>query len=469
MRIGILAAAIVVLLAVVATPFGFGYWADARLERLIAELSENGVITIDVVKTDRGWLNSTSELVVELRGDIARKYEEYQRNAGAEAEPLRCTVRNHIHHGPWPFVEGARPAVAIVDSELVAGPHCKALQDRLKLGVRTRLDFAGGGQTDMVIPEQTVSADGGQGTVNWRGLNAGIAFGADFTQIRTEVTSPGLDVSDPTADVSVRDLHWRSDVHEGIEALELGTFEFTVASLEFVPKAGEGLKTALGDMVLRGSSTEGQNATVDTEVSMSARTVSAGGLQLGPAKYVLALRNMDAAAMAKIKRTVADVRLKNLPEQQASMLVGATLLGMLPDILKKEPVLEVSDLSIASPQGTAQGAARVTIDTADPAVFQNPLLLSQALVVDASLQVPEALLVALAKRSIAQEVSTLGAGYSDEQIEAMARMRVRQGMASDRARQWFVLDDGVYRLELHMDQGRLTLNGRAVQPGALAP
>lgn len=469
MKTGIFLAVLVVLLAALATPFGFGYWADARLDRVLEKLSDNGVIAIEVVAESRGWLHSTSDMVVQVRGDIARRYEEYQQNAGAESEPLRCTVRNRIHHGPFPFVDDSKPAIAIVDSEFVAGPRCQALQERLGLRVRTRFEFDGSGTTDLAIPEQTVSAAEGDGLVNWLGLDAEINFSRDFDRVRTAIISPGVDVSDVTAEVHVRDLRWRSDMHEGIEGIELGDFELSVASVAFAPKTDEAMKTSLGQMVLRGASMEGDNATVDTELSLSAQQLSAGGLRFGPASYALALRNLDAAAMAKIKSAMADARRKNLPEQQTNMLVGATLLGALPDILKKGPVLEVTEFRIASPEGTAHGAARLTVDTTDPATLQNPLLLSQALVLDANLQFPEALLVALAKRSIAQEVAQLDSTYSDEQIEAMARMRVRQGMGSEQAQRWFVLADGVYRLELHMDQGQLTLNGQPVQPGALAP
>lgn len=469
MRTGTLVLALLIVIAVLATPFGFGYWADQRLDQLLEKMSDNGVLSLDVVKTERGWLESTSEVVIEVRGDIARKYEEYQRKAGAEPEPLRCTVRNHIHHGPFPLVENSKPAVAVVDSELVAGPNCQAIQERLKLSVRTWLDFTGGGVTQVAMPEQSVSADQGSGSVHWHGLEADIRFSGDFARVRTEVLSPGIDLSDSSADVSVRELRLHSDMHEGLHGLDLGTFDFTVASLEIAPKTRDGLKTSLGEMELRGASMEGDEATVDTEISLRAERLSAGDLEFGPARYVLALRNMDAAAMAKITEALNEARRKNLPEQQAGMLVGATLLGLLPDILKKGPVLEISELSIASPYGTAHGAARLTIDATDPAVLQNPLLLTQALVLDASLKVPEALLVALAKRSLAKEVASMGAAYSDEQIDAMANMRVRQGMSSEQAQQWFVLDEGTYRMELHMDQGRLTLNGQAVQPGALTP
>lgn len=469
MKTGILIALVLVVIAVLAAPFGFGYWADARMDSLLDQMSDNGVLSIDVVKTEPGWLQSDSEVVLEVRGDIARKYEEYQRKAGAEVEPLRCTVRNHIHHGPLPLVDDTRLAVAVVDSEFVSGPQCKALQERLKLNVRTWLDLDGGGTTHVALPEQSVSADDGRGLVNWHGLDADIHFSRDFERVRSEVVSPGIDLSDPTADVSVRELRWNSDIHRGLEGLDLGDFDFTVSSVNIAPKSSDGVKTTLGKMRLHGSSTEGDKATVNSEVTFRTETLTVGDLALGPAGYVLALRNMDAAAMAKLRDTLAEARRKNLPEQQAGMLVGATLLGLLPEILKKGPVLEVSDLSIDSPQGTAQGAARLTVDTSDEAVLQNPMLLTQALVLDASLQVPEDLLVALAKRSIAKEMTNMGDGYSDEQMTAMARMRVRQGMSSEQAQHWFVLDHGVYRLELHMDHGRLTLNGRTVQPGALTP
>lgn len=469
MKTGIVVAVLLLVAAVLLAPFGFGYWAGERMDKLLDQLSENGVISIDVIKREPGWLQSSSEMIVEVRGDIARKYEEYQRNANSEVEPLRCTVRNRFHHGPIPFLSEPEFAVAAVDSEFIAGPNCRALQERLQLGVRTWLRFDGGGTTAISMPQQSVTADEGRGLVHWHGLQAEIDFGPDLERVRTNVRSPGIDMSDPTADVSVRNLRWDSDMAVGIEGLELGELDFTVEEVRIAPKTSDGLKTTLGQLRLHGTSREGEDATIDTEVTLRAETLSAGDLQFGPANYALALRHMDAAAMAKIKTTVADARRKNLPEQQAAMLVGATVLGLLPEVLKKGPVLELSDLSIVSPQGTAQGSARLTVDTSNEAVLQNPMLLAQAVILDATLQVPEDLLVALAKRSLTKEVATLGDGYSDEQLAAMARMRVRQGMSSDQARQWFVLDNGVYRLELHMDQGRMTLNGREVQPGALTP
>lgn len=460
---------VIVLAVVLLAPFGFGYWADQRVDALLEEIAETGVLQTQVVKRERGWLRSTNEVRIEIRGDIARSYEEYQRKAGAEVEPLQCTVRNVIHHGPIPFTEDTRPAVAIMHSQLIAGPRCAELQERMNLKLRTLFAFDGGGTSYISTPEQSVTADQGRGLVHWRGLDAEVEFSGDFERVRTKVVSPGLELKDPSADVIVRELRWSSDVSEGLEGLDLGQFEFTVQALEVHPKTGDGLDTTITEMSLRGASTEGENATVDTEVTLRAERLRAGDLDFGPAQYALALRNMDAAAMAKITETLAEARRKNLPEQQAGMLVGATLLGLLPDILKKGPVLEVTDLSIASPFGTAAGAARMTVDTSDPAVLQNPMLLAQAVIVDASLKIPEDLLVALAKRSIAKELASAGSQYSEEQINALARMRVRQGMASEQAQQWFVLDEGTYRLDLHMEQGRMTLNGQAVQPGALAP
>ena len=204
-------------------------------------------------------------------------------------------------------------------------------------------------------------------------------------------------------------------------------------------------------------------------MTLRAGGVVVGDLDLGPATYTVALRNLDARAVAKLNQTVADMRQKNLPAEQVNMVLGATMLGLLPDLLKKGPVLEISEISLGGERGQALGKGQLRVDTSNPAVLQNPLLLKDALLLEAQVDLPESLLVSLTEFALRKQLAAVGGEYSNEQIQAMAENGVRQRMAQESARRLFVFEDGVYRMRMHMEGGRFSLNGQTVDPTALVP
>lgn len=469
MKKGILAVVAALIVALLAAPFGFGFLAQDRVQELLEEINAGGAVRAELVAFERGWLQSTADVTVEVTGDAAQSYMEYQRKAGREPEPLRCTVRNTVHHGPVPLgAANPAPAVAVLESELVEGEGCRRFQERLGLQVTTRFELDGGGRMDVMLPEQQIAGQSG-GAVHWRGLQMEVTFDRGFRSVVTSMQAPGLEVSGPEADVRLGELALASDLHKGIEDLGLGDFSLTLASLTVEPKDGVRPATRIDGLAVEGVSTEGADETVSAEVTLRAADIAVGELDLGPATYKLALRNLDAHAVAKINRTVAELRSKNLPPEQVNMMLGATVMGLLPDLLKKGPVFEIVELSMGGEHGRAVGKGRVTIDTSDPAVLQNPLLLKDALVMDVQFDLPESLLVAFAEFGLRKQLSEMGAEYSDEQIQSMAQMGVRQRMAQERVQRLFVFEDGVYRMRMQMEGGRFSLNGRAIDPTALVP
>ncbi len=461
--LSLLALALVLL---VIAPMGFGFWAEHRLQALLEAITENGVVDYTVVNTQRGWFTTTSEVVLEVGGDIGRAYRAYQIKAKVnDVQPLKLTLRNTIHHGPFPWfgVDGGLtdliPSVATVDSEVVAFGSSKPLAKPVPLTIHTRLALLGGGHTNMRVPKFQGLTDNGSGTVTWSGLDADFDFGAGFKSLRTRLRAPLLTLATAGGRVRLSGLALDSDTHKGIEQISLGNVALSLDSFEMTPK--DGSPFALAGIVATGNSVA-RGDVIDTQADLRVKSVTAGGVKVGPGVYRIVLRNLDAKSLAKIDSTLTQLKKQDIPRQQMSMMMGATLLGVMPQLLEKGPILEIPELSLETEYGKLNGSGRLTVDVSDRAALSNPLMLRQALVAEVDVQIPEKFVEAIMARRVKKELAAKGESYSDEQLTALARRQLQQRLQSTPLGRMLERQGGMYRFKASIARGQLTVNGRAV-------
>lgn len=465
----VLVVGVLVLLALGAAPAGFGYLADQRMDALIAEMEKSGAVKFSQVKRHRGWFSSTAEVSVEVSGELGQAYRKYLEKAGSgDGQPLRLTFLNRIHHGPVPFTapKGRRPALAVIDTELIAvqGDRPVSKED-FPVELVTRLRLSGGGVTHIAMPARTGAIGEGDTQIDWQGLEGRVTFSADLRKVQARFSAPRLVVEDARTSVRLADARLSSDMRPYVDGLSLGKIAFSVGEVHIQPENGE--EVELDGLSLEAASEEAGPQVIDSSVVLRMDTLRAAGMQFGPGAYLLALRNLDAAALAKIQETVEELQQKDLPPEQINMMLGATMVGLLPELLKRGPVLEIKEVSLDSEHGKLHGTGSLTVDTSNPAVLSNPLLLKDAVVADVELHIPEAFLVAIAAQGLQRELRGLDMEYPDDQVEAMARVRVQTRMSVPPVATLFVLEDGTYRFEGSIRKGRITVNGREIDPAAM--
>lgn len=462
---------IVIAVGLGIAPLGFGHWAHSRMERMYEDMSASGFVRLSVVEVHSGWFSSTSTVRARLTGPIADSYEEYQRKANAgSSEPLTVTLRQRIHHGPVSFTAGGdwRPALAVVDTDVVSFVGEEVAPEDFPADIRTRLGLFGGGTTRVDMPEHSGPIDDTEAELSWAGLSGTIAFSEGFGRVNMNFEAPSLTVEDSDARLTVSNATLTSRQREGLEGLGLGEAEFAVEAVRFDP-SNERYKTVHVDSIkIEVQAHEGEDRTVDSSMSAGVDEIRVADLTLGPAVYAISLRNLDAATVADLDRQIRELQQKDIPQKQMGMMLGAKLFAALPDLLKKGPVLELTELSVDSENGKAKGSARLTVDTSDPRLLGNPFMIKEALIADARVRIPQRLLIALTERTIRREMATLEVEYSDEEVRQMARERVRQQMAKPMANNVLVLEDGEYRLDLSLKNGVVELNGKKIEPAALS-
>jgi uncharacterized protein YdgA (DUF945 family) len=460
----------VVLAAALLAPVGFGIVAENRLRAILDELSRSGAIDYAVVKIDRGWFNSSSVVELELTGDIGRAYREYQIKAKRrQIKPLSITLRNEIHHGPFVFADAGRgaqawlPSLATVNTQIIGYGTGVRPEQPVPVNIRTRLRLFGGGVTDISAPAWKGMVEAGRTQLVWKGAHARIRHTRGFGHVYVTASAPYFEGSDPGARVVLSGLQFEAHSRKGIEALSLGNFSFKLARLEMDSRADKAARRVmLDDLSIDGSSSAAAD-TINSKVQMQFGLLRVGDLRLGPGKYTMALRNLDAKALAKIDRAMADLKRQQLPVQQRNMMLGATVLSVLPQLLTRGPVLDIPEVRMQTQYGPVSGRGKLTVDTSDKAVLSNPLLLRKALVAEVEIKVPQKLLQAMAVRELKQDLQELQLKYSDEQIAKLARERVKRNLERSVLGKFVVLRDGVYTLSASLSGGQLTINGQPFQ------
>ena len=466
---------ILLIALVLIAPFGFSFWAEAKFNRLLQNMNNSGLMVFTLIKFDRGWFRSTALVEGEMSGEIADAYRGYQKKSTGKT-PLdtpKVILRNVINHGPIPFMTFAggnmdlMPQVAVIDTRLMKGIEDTAEPlITMDYGLRTRFPLAGRISTVMSIPQWSGPLENGRANLEWKGLNASLRYSEDFGDVDMDVKAPYLLVDGNDARVLMEGLSIDSKQSKGIEDLPLGTGEISIAKIEF-QNAKTHTDFRMQDTRIDANSTAtGDN--IDTEMKVNVKQVLAGGDTYGPAVYSLSLRNLDAGAIARINRQVKELqKQRDMPPDQAGMMMGAALLSELNTLLKKGPVIEIPELSLVSPFGKMLGTARVTVDTSRPEMLSNPLLLKDALIGEVDLEVPEELLVAFTMASLRKELSGVDIKYSDEQVKAMARTRVQKRMDALVAGGMFVKVDNMYKFSASYKDGQATLNGHPFQIPAM--
>jgi len=473
----ILALVVLVLLVVGLAPLGFGYWGEQRFNALLDQLSDAGVADYTVTKFDRGWFNSTSEVVLELGGDVGDAYREYQRKAQVkDIQPLTVTLRNTIHQGPLAFGamsqggSGLVPAVAVIDTQVVAVGGKPLPKGPVPVGIRTRLSLMGGGVTTMDVPAYKGPVGKSGGTVDWKGMKGSIAFDAGFRKAVLRMSAPHLDVQDKDASVSMAGFKLDADLHKLIDDVPVGKAHFVLDSLDVSLANKAEQHFTLTGLDLDESASKGKmDGTVDSTATLRAKSIRIGSLELGPALMDASMINLDAKAYGSIRRTAKDLSRQHLPDQQRGMMLGAAVLGVLPQLLERGPVFEIKELSVDSKFGKVLGRLRLTVDTSNKGALSNPLLLKDAIIASAHVELPRRFAVAMSEINLRKQAAALDLQYPDEQIHSMAEARVDNAMQNPKLSRLFVLKDGVYRLDASMKGGKLTVNGQPFVPPAAAP
>jgi len=244
----------------------------------------------------------------------------------------------------------------------------------------------------------------------------------------------------------------------------VGDSRLDLASLDFQPldqPAGRVAATRLRLVTHQWQQPDPALQTIGLDLASDNLTVD--GLQLGPSRYAMELRNIDIQSYSTLQQQLQAVRQAGLTPEEQSQRAAFVVLAALPGLLERHPELAITHLDSDTPQGPLRASLKVAYTGDGPPPMAAPAALLLQLKARADLQLPKPMVSALMRRRIAQQVSTHArqagetpapeelARRTDAALQAELELVTREG--------WLRADERTYRTQLSFDRGRLTVNG----------
>lgn len=468
---------LVILGIFLALPYWFGINTEKEYGNLIKGFSEAENITVVDESYKRGWLSSQAQTTFAV--------------TGSEGEIFKIHNEDTIYHGPIPpepLFKGQvspLPVLAVIDSKAALIPTPDSEYEDLIRGLpplihTTVLSLSGGGTTEINMPgiESKLSED--DEYLTWSGLKATISFKPGFKDMNTLLESDGLAIKSDDLQLTLSGVNGESDIrYEGDDYyIPLGTASFNVDAISLRSKdkeTGEFDNLSVKRLSFEGS-TEELAGTLSSVHTLGFEEITVGELTYGPGGYKFALRNIDKSAWKNIQKILQKAR--NQPEQENQEEPNgytAELMGVLPELVRKSPELEISELVIETGEGDLRGNLFIAIDgtsLSDPDLAFNLLFLLAAITANAELSVTKSLLEEAMQGFNVEEIqdeikSGALSNLKEEEIEKLALERTRYDIGELTSQNTLVLEGDRYVLKAEYTPGQILLNGNPLDLGTL--
>ena len=464
---------LIILGILLALPYWFGIRTEKDYGNLLTNVSQAENITIVDKSYKRGWLSSRAGSTFEVRV--------------SEDQTIRIHNEDTIYHGPIPLEPLSKaqvsplPVLAVIDSKAAfiqaPGSEYESLLRALPpISYMTVLSLNGGGKTEINMPgvESNLSEDGSE-YLTWSGLKADIDFGPGFEDMETNINSPGLVIKSEDLELSVSGLSGESDIsYEGDDFyLPLGSATFNLSALSIKTKDEETLEfdELTVDNIRFEGSTEDIEGTLTSVHSLGFDQVSVGDLTYGPGGYKFALRNIDKEAWKQIQNIIQEA--SDRPQDVNEELSNTEMLkivSVLPELMRKSPELEISELLIKTGSGDLNGSLFIAIDGSsleDPEVEFNLFFLLAAITANAELSVTKSLLDEAYQgyniEEIEDEIKSGELGkLNEDEIKKLAVERTKFDIGELTSQNILVLEDDRYVLNAEYQLGQIILNGTPI-------
>lgn len=484
MKKSLIALAALPVLAYPAAAWYLGTRVEVETDRQYADLAATPNVRILDRRYDRGIFDATEVTTVEMFGDLARA----SRRAAAkgegaqsaeEVEPLRLVVRTSIRHGPW---VGGRLAAAEESIEVslgdgASGELARVFGDKAPLAGHGVLNFDGSGVAQFRSPAVAAELPAREGAppvlLSWQGLDATVEFSPGMTSFKTTLAAPLLEVSSAKGDrLVVRDIALHADqarVFPEEPMLLGGKQQVSIAAISISgPELGES-DVELGgvlyevDMPVHGDY-------LDVISKIGTQVLRVGPSNFGPAHFDMSFQRMHArTALQLYKKLVALMSDPGFEQAQAAH-GGAFDELRTPALamLTHGPEVRIDRLSFNSPGGEASAELRAALPGITAQDLENPFMLVARLDVGARVALPEAMLFEMSRQAARTRLNAAMPGVefgprhqaeADRAVLEKLALAERQGFV-ERANQ-------MLSTRVEFTHGKLTVNGRPVNPGDL--
>lgn len=465
---------------------GTAWWLGLKTEQIYHEMLEQAsqvqYMKFKGESYSRGLFHSIARSEVEL---------ELPSDPSGLNRPIRLVLVQDIKHGPLPIGKSAQggfelsPLLATIETRVELSQKDQSLLKELYSQVPelesmrsyTKISFNGGGEETFSIPSfNRIFGNDEKTAVDWKGLLFKLDFSPDFKRLTGSLSAPGLSVKARDLNLKINQIKSAFSFHDGTSGLTLGDSSFELSGLEFLGKK----ETGPYSLFIQGFSANGSNresaGNIDCSFAVRAEKLKLDKALYGPGTFRLDIRNIDAASLLKLQKTIRELQThaaqKSQQEMQTAML--SSYGEILPSLLSKSPEIEISQLEVKSPAGDLTAGAKVAYDADKSTAAINPLMLASAINAEGKVRISHELLNQVAlnwmkDKIISERKERNEAPPSDQEIASMASERLDEQIKPLIAQNIIIEENGTYAASASYKAGEVVINGRPLPLNGLLP
>ncbi|KTD09142.1 putative virulence protein [Legionella gratiana] len=322
-----------------------GFMVKNTLNNVINTIPQSSIMSVQIDKYQRGWFSSKALWV--FRMHIPEQTITDKNNVPKTEPPLdfEMTLPITIKHGPILFTNnGVRFGVGAITTQ--PETHYGVFINYLNQ-IIIKYDLP----SFKIHGKET--SNNNEFQFNWMGLSALVRFSSTVDNLDSYLKLYGIDGSANDTHFKIGRITHTFNSKRIQEWLWAGQSHVTISSI-FINSTNQSIfNLEKFDFILDSDVT---NGTLNFDYTLSLQKLFANNQNYGPILMTLSLKNLDPEAMAKLNKQTFSMLQNN-----DSNLVALGFATELPKLLRKGPVLELSEMIINLPEGKVVGNFKISL------------------------------------------------------------------------------------------------------------
>lgn len=478
-------AGLIIILAVLILGgyYGMGVLTEKTIKKNIEVINQSNGLFADIEQYNRGWFSSDAKIKWRLHVPERVVKDSEGNSQTVAAQDYQIEMPLVIHHGPFIYADkGIRFGMGYAQTVFPFPEQYNKQFDEMfskesmkpQLNLSIFVNYMNNSKVELSLPSFKLFSKDGTGNFDWMGMESTTSMSSNMSKVEGEIVVSGMKVSKDDTKITLGEVTSDYDLHQTPAGLYLGEATFSLPSFDVVVK--DKIMFAISEFALS-SSSDIEDKLFSTHFNAELKSMLANNQTYGPAELEVSLRNLDADVLARINQQATAMQNGTDAERQQAMMA---LLPELPKLFSKGAEFEVSKLSLKLPQGTIDGNLLVSLPKSDST---NPFELIQKVQGNAKLRVPTAVVKQLMQHSVMQQMekqpemqqaliqqlqsNNSQATQTTPTNEQLAAMQSDKQIATLEQSGLIKTDGSDYVIEVALDQGKVSVNGKPFDPSML--
>lgn len=464
--------------------YGMGFLTERTIRKNIEVIDQSNGLYAEIEQYHKGLFSSEAQIKWRLHIPERVVKDENGQPQTLPAQDYNMEMPLTIYHGPVIYTNhhlrfgfGYAEAVFLFPAQYNEQFDTQFTKDSVKpqLDLSIFVNYLNESTVQFKVPNFKLIAKDGSGNLEWLGMDSSTTMSSGMGKVAGKIVLDGLNATKDDTKITLTKVSSDYDLHETPAGLYLGDANFTLPSFDIFVKDQKMFE--LNELTIRSDSDIEQHL-FNTHFNLALKSVLANGQNYGPGELEVALRNLDADVLAKINQQTTAMQNGNDMQRQQAMLA---LLPEIPKLFNKGAEFEISKLSFKIPQGQIEGNLYVTLPKGENA---NPFEMMQKVQGKAKLQVPAEAVKAVMKQSVLQQIAKkpdlqqtltqqLQAGQTQGQTtqaltpDQLAEMQTNKQINALQQNGLITVQGTDYAIEVSLDQGKFTINGKPYDPSMM--